>query len=78
MDTAKLFVNGQSQAVRLPKDYRFTGDEVGITKIGDIVLLFPKGAAWEGFLHGPPVSNDFGKAILAARNANTRQKRASL
>ena len=43
MKTAKLFANGQSQAVRLPKEYRFTGDEVGITKIGEVVLLYQKG-----------------------------------
>ena len=42
MKTAKLFANGQSQAVRLPKEYRFTGDEVGITKIGEVVLLYQK------------------------------------
>lgn len=39
MMTAKLFDNGRSQAVRLPKEYRFQGDEVAINKIGDVVLL---------------------------------------
>jgi hypothetical protein len=34
MNTAKLFKNGQSQAVRLPEDCRFTGSEVHIKKIG--------------------------------------------
>jgi len=43
MKTAKLFTNGQSQAVRLPKEYRFQGDEVGILKVGEIVMLYPKG-----------------------------------
>ena len=38
---AKLFENGRSQAVRLPKEYRFEGDEVRINKIGDIVILVP-------------------------------------
>ena len=42
MTAAKLFKNGQSQAVRLPKEYRFSGDEVGMTKIGKVVILFPK------------------------------------
>ena len=41
METAKIFQNGQSQAIRLPKEYRFTGDEVGIRKMGDIVMLYP-------------------------------------
>ena len=41
MMTAKLFENGRSQAVRLPKEYRFQGDEVLVNKIGDVVLLMP-------------------------------------
>ena len=52
MDTAKLFISGSSQAVRLPKKYRFTGDEVGIKKMGNAVLLFPKDRAWETLLEG--------------------------
>lgn len=52
METAKLFVNGQSQAVRLPKEYRFSGNEVYIQKVGDAVMLFPKERAWEIFLNG--------------------------
>lgn len=52
METAKLFANGQSQAVRLPKEYRFAGDEVYIKKIGNAVMLFPKEQAWETFLDG--------------------------
>lgn len=42
MMTAKLFENGRSQAVRLPKEYRFQGDEVEVNKIGDDVLFMPK------------------------------------
>ena len=42
MMTAKLFENGRSQAVRLPKEYRFNGDEVAINRSGDIVILMPK------------------------------------
>lgn len=39
---AKLFQNGQSQAVRLPKEYRFDNEkEVDITKLGDYVILSP-------------------------------------
>ena len=41
MTTAKLFINGRSQAVRLPKEFRFEGDEVGIKRVGSAVLLFP-------------------------------------
>ena len=50
MLTAKLFVNGSSQAVRLPKEYRFAGTEVYAQKIGDTVVLVPKEKAWETFL----------------------------
>ena len=49
MNKAKLFKNGQSQAVRLPKEYRFKGDEVYINKIDDAVILFKKKDAWNLF-----------------------------
>jgi antitoxin VapB len=39
--TAKLFMHGRSQAVRLPKEFRFAGSEVRVTKIGDKVILEP-------------------------------------
>jgi len=52
METAKLFVNGNSQAVRLPKEHRFPGNEVGIKKVGNITILFPIDQAWEIFLQG--------------------------
>jgi antitoxin VapB len=45
--TAKIFANGASQAVRLPKEFRFDVDEVCVKRIGSAVLLFPKEAAWE-------------------------------
>ncbi|MDO9584815.1 MAG: type II toxin-antitoxin system VapB family antitoxin [Desulfomicrobium sp.] len=46
MQTAKLFNNGRSQAVRLPKDLRFTGEDVYIRKIGNMVILLPKDDPW--------------------------------
>ncbi|MBU8912732.1 MAG: AbrB/MazE/SpoVT family DNA-binding domain-containing protein [Spirochaetales bacterium] len=49
MDTAKLFKNGRSQAVRLPKNYAFSGDDVYIHKIDGIVLLIPKSDPWRSF-----------------------------
>ena len=39
--TAKLFMHGRSQAVRLPKEFRFEGNEVRVSKIGDKVILEP-------------------------------------
>lgn len=48
MKTAKLFRNGQSQAVRLPKEFRFKGKEVFIRKAGSAVVLFPATGGWGG------------------------------
>jgi len=42
MQTARIFNNGNSQAVRLPKEFRFEEDEVIIKKVGDMVILLPK------------------------------------
>ena len=55
MDTAKIFMIGRSQAVRLPKRYRFSGSEVAIRKEGDCVILspVPKKSALEAFLALP-------------------------
>ena len=40
-DTAKIFTHGRSQAVRLPKAYRFEGTEVRVSKVGNAVILQP-------------------------------------
>jgi antitoxin VapB len=45
--TAKLFKNGESQAVRLPKEFRFVGDEVFIQRVGSAVVLLPKAKSWD-------------------------------
>ena len=47
MKTAKLFQNGQSQAVRLPKEFRFEGSQVYIQRVGSAVVLLPYAAPWE-------------------------------
>jgi len=47
--TAKLFTTGRSQAVRLPKEFRFAGSEVFIRQEGDQVILSPKPESWEDF-----------------------------
>ncbi len=51
MEVAKVFENGRSQAVRLPKKFRFSGEEVFVQKLGGAVLLVPKEAAWQTFLN---------------------------
>ena len=47
--TAKVFRNGQSQAVRLPKAFRFNTKEVYIRKEGENIILSPKPESWEEF-----------------------------
>lgn len=47
MEMAKLFASGRSQAVRLPKAFRFAGDEVAVRRFGNGVLLLPVSAPWE-------------------------------
>ena len=67
MEVAKLFTNGRSQAVRLPKECRFSGSEVYTRKIGDAVLLLPKDKVWEVFLEG---LNSFTDDYLSQGRAN--------
>ena len=50
MMTAKIFENGRSQAVRLPKECRFDEKEVIINKIGNIVFMMPKTDEWVSFM----------------------------
>jgi antitoxin VapB len=47
MKTAKLFMNGRSQAVRLPREFRFLGKEVWIRREGSCVILEPVRDAWD-------------------------------
>lgn len=58
--TAKLFMSGRSQAVRLPKQFRFEGNEVFIQRVGTQVILSPKPASWDDFFnHTPLPTEDF-------------------
>ena len=52
METAKIFTSGNSQAVRLPKEYRFHTDEVSIQKVGESIILYPKEKALSTFIEG--------------------------
>ena len=63
MDTAKVFSNGNSQAVRLPKEYRFDCDRVYIKKSGRNVVLMPVDVdPWDVFEEGlGAFSTDFMK-----------------
>ena len=76
MMTAKLFENGRSQAVRLPKEYRFNCDEVAINKVGDIVILMPKENKWSAFLNSLELfSDDF---MSDGREQHAVQEREAL
>lgn len=75
MDTAKLFQNGQSQAVRLPKAFRFEGDRVFIRRLGDAVVLLPYRNSWDVMFASLELfSDDF----LEERQQPAQQERDSL
>ena len=65
MKTAKLFKNGQSQAVRLPKEFRMSGSEVYIKKQGEAIILLPKEKSWNTFFDS---LNHFAKDFKIERN----------
>ena len=52
MEIARVFTSGRSQAVRIPKQYRFDVDELYINKIGDTVILTPVSALSDAFEEG--------------------------
>lgn len=72
MDTAKIFVNGRSQAVRLPKEYRFDENDVFIKKIDDVVMLIPRNKLWKTFRNS---FSKFSDDLLLERDNGTPQKR---
>lgn len=74
MDTAKIFKTGRSQAVRLPKRYRFAGSEVLIRKEGNNVILSPisRKGALEAFL-ALPCCPDFSIERDTAQKAQKRE-----
>lgn len=58
--TAKIFMNGRSQAVRLPAEFRFSVREVFIERQGDAVIIRPKPLGWDEFFARPSqVPEDF-------------------
>jgi antitoxin VapB len=62
MQTAKLFQNGSSQAVRLPKELRFDGDQVYIKRVGNGVMLLPFAAPWQTLIDSlDHFTEDFGQ-----------------
>ena len=75
--TAKLFMNGRSQAVRLPKEFRFDGSEVAIQQVGDAVVLTPLVNRWKAMfdqLDEMGLSDDF----MADRDQPPAQERTAI
>jgi antitoxin VapB len=72
MNTAKIFTNGRSQAIRLPKEYRFKDDEVYINKIDDIVVIMPKNKKMASLM---TIINKFTDDFMDERNQPAVQVR---
>ena len=75
MQTAKLFNNGRSQSVRLPKEFRFRGDDVYIKKYQGIVMLLPKESPWTSLVDS---LDRFSSDFMDERNQPDQQQRADL
>ncbi|AGB44571.1 virulence-associated protein [Mesorhizobium australicum WSM2073] len=73
MDKAKVFWSGRSQAVRLPKEFRFETDEVSIRRHGQTVILEPvvQDWAWLDQVIGS-VDEDFAEAALERQQGQDR------
>jgi antitoxin VapB len=72
METAKIFTNGRSQAVRIPKKYRFKSDCVLIYQRGDEIILKEKKDSWNDFFEQPSA---FGEDFLNQREDLPPQER---
>ena len=75
MKTAKLFTNGRSQAVRLPKEFQFSGKDVLISKFENVVMLFPKEDPWAPLVNS---LNQFSDDFMPERPQPKQKKRKSL
>jgi antitoxin VapB len=75
MKIAKIFKNGSSQAVRLPKEFRLPGTDVFIKKLDNIIMLIPKKEAWKAFESS---LDEFSDDFMKARNQPSIQKREKL
>ncbi len=70
--TAKIFMNGRSQAVRLPKEYRFDTDEVYISKQGHNIIISAKKPTWDEFFDS---KSSFDDDFLKDRDGTPPQER---
>ena len=75
MDTARLFQSGRSQAVRLPKEYRFAGTAVVVKHFGNGVLLLPADNPWQTLQAG---LDAFEPGFTLTREQPEEQPRAAI
>lgn len=75
MDTARLFQSGRSQAVQLPKEYRFAGTEVVVQHFGNGVLLLPADDPWQTLQAGLTA---FEPGFVLTRQESDEQIRADI
>ena len=75
MDTAKLFQSGRSQAVRLPKAYRFSGGQVFVKRVGSAVVLMPESNSWDLMFEA---CDEFSPDFMKERNQPRHQNRPAL
>jgi antitoxin VapB len=75
MKTARIFTNGRSQAVRLPKEFRFAGDEVYINKVQGIVMLIPKDDPWKSLVNS---LEHFTEDFMEQREQPSHQEREDM
>ncbi|MBN1961596.1 MAG: AbrB/MazE/SpoVT family DNA-binding domain-containing protein [Deltaproteobacteria bacterium] len=59
MIEAKIFRSGNSQAIRLPKEYRLKTDSVQLNRIGNVLIIVPKDDPWANFKEGVKEAEDF-------------------
>ena len=75
MKTAKLFRNGRSQGVRLPREFRFEGDHVFLKRVGNGVLILPSKKGWDTLTSS---LSQFSEDFMAERDQPAQQRRSGI
>jgi len=75
MQTASLFMNGKSQSVRIPKEFRFEGERVIIKRSGNAVVLLPEQHPWDVLFES---LNGFSDDFMKDGREQGEQKREEL
>jgi len=75
MKAARLFKNGQSQAVRLPKEYRFKGDRVLVKRVGNALVLIPLKEPWTPLFES---LSHFSKDFMESRRQPNQKPREGI